>query len=206
MAAATSSVLRGESYPQRLKDFISIHRFLDNALATQTELSEKEALRQCADGVSINFRTLQQKANELAARLSRVIRWPQSIDADRIVAVCLPPSIDLVVGLLAIFKLGAAYLPIDVSFPPDRVAHIINDAQPAILLSKGSILLASNVLSETPNLSIFDIDQQKNQDDDDDATLDFQSDQAEMPDLLAAVLYTSGSTGIPKGDKHDSLF
>jgi len=202
MAAATSSVLRGESYPQRLKDFISIHRFLDNALATRKGLSEKEALRQCADGVSINFRTLQQKANALAARLSRVIRWPQSIDADRIVAVCLPPSIDLVVGLLAIFKLGAAYLPIDVSFPPDRVAHIINDAQPAILLSKGSILLASNVLSETPNLSIFDIDHQKNEDDDDDATLDFQSDQAEMPDLLAAVLYTSGSTGIPKGNKH----
>ena len=72
-ATTTTSVLRGESHPPRLKDFISIHRFLDRMLESQAGASEKEALRQCADGVSINFGTLQLRANQLAARLSRRI-------------------------------------------------------------------------------------------------------------------------------------
>ena len=195
------AVIHGKSNHLEENQLISIHQTLHQVLASRLELNEKVAVRQYSDGKSILFGQLQRKADQLAARLSHCIVWPLALASDRIIGVCLPPSIDLIVGLLAIFKIGAAYLPIDVSYPPERVAYILNDAHPVLLLSCGSIVSTALFSKVDHNLPVFDIDT-------------FQMDQVEIPiekyllknfqpviqgDQLAVVLYTSGSTGIPKG-------
>lgn len=80
---------------------------------------------------------VNQKANQLARIMSQSIKLnklPKNTDGDYIVAVNLPASDKLVVILLAIWKAGGAYLPLDQAFPGPRIEHIIREARPAIVI------------------------------------------------------------------------
>ena len=128
---------------------------------------------------------LNARANQLAHHLIA-----QGVGPERIVALALPRSVDLVVALLAVLKTGAAYLPIDPNYPADRVAYMLDDARPVCLLTTGRVARA-----EVPTV-----------------LLDSAAQQAELAELTGAdptvdagpanpayVIYTSGSTGRPKG-------
>ena len=192
---AKSSWLCGESYP--LHGQFLLHRIFEK-LANDAKVGERIALH--FDGIDVTFGQLNRHANRLAACLGQVLRSQTEVlnsDGDKIVAVCLNPSIDLIASLLAIFKIGAAYLPLDPSYPANRVAHILNDARPALLLTTASLLDAGTALAQVSdaNVAIFDLDE---------AELDHPIDQdVVVPEssarTLASVLYTSGSTGTPKG-------
>ncbi|MFR9674188.1 amino acid adenylation domain-containing protein [Streptomyces sp. TR02-1] len=127
---------------------------------------------------TLTYRELDERAERLARRLHRRGARPE-----RIVAVALPRSLDLVVALYAVHKCGAAYLPVDPDYPRERVAAMLADAEPVVHLTAESL---AELRLEPPSAAALP--------------------EAE-PRHPAYVLYTSGSTGRPKGVTvpHDAI-
>jgi amino acid adenylation domain-containing protein len=136
-------------------------------------------------GESLTFAELDERAN----RLARVL-LARGAGRERPVAVALPRSADTVVALLAILKAGAVYLPVDIEYPADRVAYLLEDAEPALLVSTSQV--AARLGSPLPTVLLSP----GLLDDVDGSTLGHRRTR---PDELAYLLYTSGSTGRPKG-------
>lgn len=125
----------------------------------------------------------------LNARGNRLAHWmrAQGIEAGALVALELPRSIDLVVAILATWRIGAGYLPLEPMWPSARTAAVLTDADPALVLRATPSFATGATL--TAAMSDIDLD-------------DFPPEPPEYksrPDDLAYVLYTSGSTGQPKG-------
>ncbi|MBV9786709.1 MAG: AMP-binding protein, partial [Chloroflexi bacterium] len=139
----------------------------------------------------LSYRALDQQATALAHAL-RV----QGVAAESLLALCLPRSLDLVVALLAVLKAGAAYLPLDPTHPPARLAAILADAQPQLILSTNAV--AHHL--PAGNLPVLDLDQPL-------PRVEPGPLPTVDPDQLAYVIATSGSTGTPKGVQiqHHSL-
>ena len=134
---------------------------------------------------SLTYAQLNRKANQLAQRLQAL-----GLQADDRVALCVERSLEMVVGMLAIMKAGAAFVPLDPSYPPERLAYMLNDCAARALVSttQSSAALPATTL---PTL-MLDAQEEEGQDANPLCTgLDAQS--------LAYVIYTSGSTGQPKG-------
>ncbi|MUM24641.1 amino acid adenylation domain-containing protein [Mycobacterium sp. CBMA271] len=118
-----------------------------------------------------------RETNELANRLAHwIIR--QGIGAEDRVAVLLDKSPDLIITALAIAKAGAVYVPVDPEYPADRIAYILADAQPKLVIRE-------------PVTGIEEFDTREPGDADRVRPL--------TPDNAAYLIYTSGSTGLPKG-------
>lgn len=136
-----------------------------------------EALR--FNGVSLSHAELDRRTAALAAGLCA-----RGVGADSIVAVALPRSIELVVALVAVLRAGGAYLPLDPDHPADRIASILESAQPVAVLADGDPhgLYGGRLLppGEWPMEAAGAL-------------------PSPAPDDAAYVIYTSGSTGAPKG-------
>jgi amino acid adenylation domain-containing protein len=147
--------------------------------------------------VRLTYRELNRRANQLAHDLRDC-----GVGPDTLVGVCLTPSIDLVVALLAVLKAGGAYLPLDPAYPVDRLAFMVRDAGIRILLTTHA--LKDRLPAEADDMAIY-------LDDEEEIAADGVAARAagrsadENPvrivasDHLAYVIYTSGSTGLPKG-------
>ncbi len=124
---------------------------------------------------------------ELDAAADRLARYlaPQVRQGARI-AICLPRGADLVVALLATLKLGAAYVPLDPGHPPARLAMIMRDAAPALMLCAGPAPVDAACPVVDPAAAR-------------DARLAPPLARVIGPDDLAYVIFTSGTTGRPKG-------
>jgi amino acid adenylation domain-containing protein len=133
----------------------------------------------------LTYRELNQRANQLAHHLQTLGVGPEVL-----VGLCVERSLEMVVGLLGILKAGGAYLPLDPNYPPERLAMMLSDTQPLVLLSQ------SHLLDILPNTSTKVITLDKDWATDGPLT---NPTSAIQPDNLAYVIYTSGSTGRPKG-------
>ncbi len=135
-----------------------------------------ERLAVLGDGVETGYAELDERANRLAHVLIGEGACPE-----RVVALLLPPSTGLVVAVLAVLKAGAAVLTVDPAYPDERIAHLLRDSEPALVLTPE--VLAGFEARPAPSRAPADEDRL--------APL--------TPDNAAYVVYTSGSTGTPKG-------
>lgn len=187
------TILDDEERRQQLQEWNRTDREWDKS-ATVNELIEAQAQR-TPDAVALvhgqkqlTYRQLEQRSDAVARRL-RVAGAGQGI----IVAICVERSLDMVVGLLGILKSGAAYLPLDPRLPPDRLKFMVQDAGAVVLLTQRH--LAPSLPMLTPVVLLID---RCSADTDDPVGVETPGVSA-SPRSGAYVLYTSGSTGLPKG-------
>lgn len=135
------------------------------------------------EGQTLSYAELNQRANQLAHHLIALGAAP-----DQVIAVCMQRSLALVVSLYAILKAGAAYLPLDVSAPTQRLQEVINDAGVSILLSEDHHAVPQ--LQARHRLCPAKLTLTNSREN---PQITMQSEN------LAYVIYTSGSTGKPKG-------
>lgn len=136
---------------------------------------------------ALSYAELNARSNQLAHYLIE-----RGIGRDVLVGVCVARSLDMVIALLGILKAGGAYVPLDPAYPADRLAYMINDAKPALLLSQKSLPVCLH--HESTETLFLDADISP--------FAQHSTDNPECratPSQLAYVIYTSGSTGKPKG-------
>ncbi|HHJ51964.1 MAG TPA: amino acid adenylation domain-containing protein, partial [Caldithrix abyssi] len=150
------------------------------ALLEPADVRRGNAFRQ------VTYRELNEQANRLAHYLIT-----QGVGPESIVGLCLERSVELFVGLLAILKAGGAYLPIDPTYPAERIDYIIADSGIDLVLTAAntSHLFKDKVKHRIPldgDQALWESHPDQNP--------DIQTD----PENLAYLIYTSGSTGKPK--------
>ena len=137
------------------------------------------------DGSRLSYRELNERSNRLAHRLRRL-----GVTPGQLVGIYMGKSLDLVTAVLGVIKAGGAYLPLDPLYPADRIAFMLEDARPAVIIAYPDDLPPSGVVDDVAVFSAWD-------------ELRFESADrlatTADPDDLAYVIYTSGSTGRPKG-------
>ncbi|TDB49063.1 non-ribosomal peptide synthetase, partial [Photorhabdus khanii subsp. guanajuatensis] len=146
-----------------------------------------EAMALVCEGRTLSYAELNAHANRLAHQLITL-----GVESDQRVAICVSRSPAMVVGLLAVMKAGGAYVPLDPTYPGGRLAHILRDAAPAVVLADkaGRVALSEEALA---GLTVLDPNTLPDQPDCNPQVLGLTSRH------LAYVIYTSGSTGVPKG-------
>jgi len=153
-----------------------------------------------ADRTAVSFGDEQLTYRELQVRAGRLARQLRELGAgpDVLVGLFVERSAQAIVALLAILKSGGAYLPLDPAYPADRVAMIVEDAKPAVLLTERR--LASRLPAHSAAVVYLDEVFAKSGDEIETNLGGVEEvEPASGPENLAYVIYTSGSTGKPKG-------
>lgn len=132
----------------------------------------------------LSYQALDEASHQLAHRLIDA-----GVTQGSVVAVALDRSMDALVSILAVLKSGAAYLPLDLGFPEDRLRFMFDDAQVKLVLTRAS--LSPKLPESWPRLEVDSLPEA--------GWTASRELPAIHPDDLAYVMYTSGSTGTPKG-------
>jgi len=147
--------------------------FYVHELFEQQAAARPEAVAVVLNDERLTYRELNERANKLAHYLRRLGTGPESL-----VGVCLDRSVEAVVAILGVLKAGGAYLPLDPSYPRERLSRMLADAGTRIVITEEYLERIADEI-ETQNDADFK------------TTIDSAN--------LAYVIYTSGSTGKPKG-------
>ena len=143
-----------------------------------------EATAVVFEDTALTYAELDLRVEKLAHTLAA-----HGAQAEAVVAVALPRSLDLVVSLLAVHRAGAAYLPLDTGYPTERLAYTLADARPVCLITTEGVTL--------PDADVHTLTVHVDGTSDDPAYAPLPT--AHDPRHPAYVIYTSGSTGRPKG-------
>lgn len=158
-------------------------------LVTERGRATPEKIALVGDDESLTYAELENRSERLAARLLRA-----GLAHEERVAVCLERSPRLTVVILAIMKAGGVYVPLDPSYPAERLAFTVGDARAKLLITT-SQLQRRLFGAEMVGTSVLDIDELL-------ASLDERRARPAhrpTPRSLAYIIYTSGSTGTPRG-------
>ncbi|MGY1919684.1 amino acid adenylation domain-containing protein [Pseudomonas tolaasii] len=147
-------------------------------------LRTPDALAVKAADRHLTYAELNERANRLAHHLRAL-----GVQPDARVGICVERGLDMVIGLFAILKAGGGYVPLDPAYPQERIAYMLQDSAPVVVLAQGA---TRALLGDVPVLDL------------DDNTWQHQpASNPQVPGLTAQhqayVIYTSGSTGQPKG-------
>ena len=163
---------------------VCIHELFEaQVLRTPTAIALEHA------GQQLTYRELNERANRVAHRLRALGVMP-----DTTVALCVQRSVEMVVGVLAVLKAGGAYVPLDPGYPRERLALMLRDSEPLVLLTDPT---SHAVLSQPLDLPILDIHEEPHWANA--PTGNLERVPGFGPQRLAYVIYTSGSSGTPKG-------
>jgi non-ribosomal peptide synthetase component F len=137
------------------------------------------------EGTELTYRELNNKSNQLGHYLQT-----KGIKPDSLVGICVDRSLEMIVGLLGILKSGGAYVPIDPTYPEERISYMLEDADCEIVLSQEHLKLPKT----NSKIVYLDADWRKIEKE---TSVNVKSEV--KSNNLAYVIYTSGSTGRPKG-------
>ena len=149
-----------------------------------------EAVAVACEGHRLSYADLNRRSNQLARHLVSL-----GVGPDEVVGLCVDRGVEMMVGILGILKAGGAYLPLDSSYPSERMSYMLADAAPKVIVTQQRLekvlpASAARVIrldAEWPTIATHGDD-------------DLGADTLRLrPDHLAYVIYTSGSTGAPKG-------
>ncbi|SOD91586.1 amino acid adenylation domain-containing protein [Streptomyces sp. Ag109_G2-15] len=171
-----------ESQPHLAMDEMCLHGFVRRHARVTPD-----AIAVSSGSSWLTYRGLERRSGRLAVLLRR-----RGVRLESVVGVCLERSVDFVVAAVAILKAGGTYLPLDVSYPAERLGAMVGDAAPAIVVTDSAH--AGLISPGTTELLLLD-----RLDAEDVPPGEVHALPATHPDNLAVVLYTSGSTGRPKG-------
>lgn len=192
-------ILAPEERSSMVADWQSVSEKIPHACLPE-QFEKQAALR--PDAIAVVYENQELSYAELNERANRLARMmiSEGVGPEQFVALALPRSLEMAVGLLAVLKAGAAYLPLDPDYPADRIAFMLKDAQPAFIMTNTKaanhippvenvpkIVLDDPELAE--KLNTYPAGNPKNKD----------RTQPLSPLNTAYVIYTSGSTGVPKG-------
>ena len=154
----------------------------------ETVRRQPTAIAVIGEDATITYRQLNEQANQLAHYLQSL-----GVIGESLVPVCLNRSSKLIVAILGILKAGAAYVPIDPTYPNDRIEYLLNDTAASFVI--GSLPNFKN-LDSFSSATIIDLDKEW-------STINEHKtnnlSRIALPSSLAYIIYTSGTTGRPKG-------
>ena len=133
----------------------------------------------------LTYKELNEKANSLAYYLRE-----NGIETNNLVGVMVNRSLEMIIGMLAVLKAGGAYIPIDPTYPKDRIEYMLKNSNSKILLTQEHL----HDITDFKNCVYIDLSN--------DSIYSLPNDNpnhTNTPEDLAYVIYTSGSTGLPKG-------
>lgn len=164
------------------QDDLCIHQLFE-AQVKQTP----DAIAVVFEGEPLTYRELNRRTNQLAHHLRALGVGPEVP-----VGICLERSLEMVIGLLGILKAGGAYVPLDPAYPAERLAFMLEDAQPPVLLTQERLVAGlpehgATVVCLDSGWGAIARESEEN------------PINSTTPENLAYVIYTSGSTGQPKG-------
>ncbi len=166
-----------QAFPQEL----TLHGLFESQAARSPE-----AIALVFEGARLSYRDLNAQANRLAHYLIS-----QGIRPEARVGLCIERSLDMMIGILGILKVGAAYVPLDPSYPKARLDYIVADAAVECVVTQSRV---RHHLSD--RVKCVCLDEVR-------PAIARQPDEAPIvpvvPQNIAYVIYTSGSTGMPKG-------
>jgi non-ribosomal peptide synthetase component F len=152
---------------------------------------------------SLSYEKMNQRANQMARYLSRI-----GVEQGEVVGICIERSLEMVVGLLGVLKTGGAYLPLGLENPDERLRFIIEDTEVRVVITKEEQASRIEELScdvpkrpggnGTRGLEVISVDrrwEEISEETDEDRIAEAEG----WPEKLAYVMYTSGTTGRPKG-------
>ncbi|GGG24223.1 hypothetical protein GCM10011344_26200 [Dokdonia pacifica] len=143
------------------------------------------------EDTQLTFKELDVKTNQLANFLVE-----QGVEKENLIPICIDRSLEMVIGILAILKVGGAYVPIDPRYPQERIQYILEDTHAKLVVSSKEHASAIQVL---PVVCLDDFTYES-------YATTFSGDEI-LPNQLAYCIYTSGTTGNPKGvlNEHQAL-
>ena len=158
---------------------------------TIVELFE-EQVQKTPDNIAVVFGTekltykeLNEKANSLATYLRN-----KGIQRNDLVGVMVNRSLEMIIGILAVLKAGGAYIPIDPTYPKDRIDYMLKNSNSKLLLTQNHlrdlINFKNSICIDLKDNEIYSLS-------------NTNLENVNVPEDLAYVIYTSGSTGLPKG-------
>jgi amino acid adenylation domain-containing protein len=157
-------------------------------LEKRARLAPEQIVVRDLNSEGLTWSELDKRSRQLA----QVLRQ-KGVQPGSVVGICHSRKLELIVGMLATLRAGAAYLPLDPNFPVDRLNYMVDDAKTKLILTESSLV---DLLRATP-VPFLCLDKDKSSW----SALDPALDQGPLPAPtdLAYIIYTSGSTGKPKG-------
>jgi len=196
LAGAQGAVADLTELPQAERDLVVDH-WNQTATKHDTTLTMHRAFEaqvaKTPDATALVFENQSLSYSELNRRANRAAHLlrEMGVQPGVVVGLCCNRSIEMMVGALAILKAGGAYLPMDPSYPPERLQHFVEDSGATVIVTTARC--EPNLPPHTADLLVLDAEPRL-------ATASSETpDGGSTPEDLAYLIYTSGSTGKPKG-------